>query len=100
MTAWIAGLCIRCSAINETVESLIVRVATEALADARIRGERRRLNSCRPFTRGFSAQDSTASPALETLPDLRFKRATRVETTPLVPPRCIKVERRSRQAPH
>ncbi len=65
---------------GETVESLIVRVAD--------RGARRR-RALRPrdvdeivlghFNAGFSAQDFTASLVLQASPDLRFKRATRVE---------------------
>src|SRR3984885_5326361 len=64
---------------TESVESLIVRVATDALADAggapsdvdgRVLGH---------FNAGFSQQDFTASLVLQASPDLRFKRATRVE---------------------
>jgi len=63
----------------ETVESLIVRVATDALANAGI--EPRDVDEIvlGHFNAGFSAQDFTASLVLQTSPDLRFKRATRVE---------------------
>jgi acetyl-CoA C-acetyltransferase len=63
----------------ETVESLIVRVATGALADAGI--EPREVDEIvlGHFNAGFSAQDFTASLVLQASPDLRFKRATRVE---------------------
>jgi acetyl-CoA C-acetyltransferase len=63
----------------ETVESLIVRVATDALADAGI--EPRDVDEIvlGHFNAGFSAQDFTASLVLQASPDLRFKRATRVE---------------------
>ena len=64
---------------GETVESLIVRVAGEALADAGI--EPRDVDEIvlGHFNAGFSAQDFTASLVLQASPDLRFKRATRVE---------------------
>ncbi|HEU5017296.1 MAG TPA: acetyl-CoA acetyltransferase [Pseudolabrys sp.] len=64
---------------SETVESLIVRVATEAIADAGI--EVRDVDEIvlGHFNAGFSAQDFTASLVLQASPDLRFKRATRVE---------------------
>jgi acetyl-CoA C-acetyltransferase len=63
----------------ETVESLIVRVATDALADAGV--EPRDVDEIvlGHFNAGFSAQDFTASLVLQASPDLRFKRATRVE---------------------
>jgi acetyl-CoA C-acetyltransferase len=63
----------------ETVESLIVRVATDALADAGI--EPREVDEIvlGHFNAGFSVQDFTASLVLQASPDLRFKRATRVE---------------------
>jgi acetyl-CoA C-acetyltransferase len=64
---------------SETVESLIVRVATDALANAGI--EPREVDEIvlGHFNAGFSAQDFTASLVLQASPDLRFKRATRVE---------------------
>jgi acetyl-CoA C-acetyltransferase len=64
---------------TETVESLIVRVASGALADAGI--EPRDVDEIvlGHFNAGFSAQDFTASLVLQASPDLRFKRATRVE---------------------
>jgi acetyl-CoA C-acetyltransferase len=63
----------------ETVESLIVRVATEALADAGIGPADVDEIVLGHFNAGFSAQDFTASLVLQASPDLRFKRATRVE---------------------
>jgi acetyl-CoA C-acetyltransferase len=64
---------------GETVESLIVRVATEALADAGIAASDVDEIVLGHFNAGFSAQDFTASLVLQASPDLRFKRATRVE---------------------
>ncbi|HMK81434.1 MAG TPA: acetyl-CoA acetyltransferase [Xanthobacteraceae bacterium] len=63
----------------ETVESLIVRVANEALADAGIAPADVDEIVLGHFNAGFSAQDFTASLVLQASPDLRFKRATRVE---------------------
>lgn len=63
----------------ETVESLIVRVANEALADAGIAPREVDEIVLGHFNAGFSAQDFTASLVLQASPDLRFKRATRVE---------------------
>src|SRR5918997_5637938 len=64
---------------GETVESLIVRVANEALADAAIEAKDVDEIVLGHFNAGFSAQDFTASLVLQASPDLRFKRATRVE---------------------
>src|SRR6188508_1278606 len=64
---------------GETVESLIVRVATDALADAGIAPADVDEIVLGHFNAGFSAQDFTASLVLQASPDLRFKRATRVE---------------------
>jgi acetyl-CoA C-acetyltransferase len=64
---------------SETVESLIVRVATDALADAGIAPGDVDEIVLGHFNAGFSAQDFTASLVLQASPDLRFKRATRVE---------------------
>ena len=64
---------------GETVESLIVRVAGEALADAGIGPKDVDEIVLGHFNAGFSAQDFTASLVLQASPDLRFKRATRVE---------------------
>src|ERR1700710_2217717 len=64
---------------GETVESLIVRVATQALADARIAPKDVDEIVLGHFNAGFSAQDFTASLVLQASPDLRFKRAMRVE---------------------
>jgi acetyl-CoA C-acetyltransferase len=62
-----------------TVESLIVRVATEALADAGVVPKDVDEIVLGHFNAGFSAQDFTAALVLQASPDLRFKRATRVE---------------------
>lgn len=63
----------------ETVESLVVRVASEAMADAGIAAADVDEIVLGHFNAGFSAQDFTASLVLQADPDLRFKRATRVE---------------------
>jgi acetyl-CoA C-acetyltransferase len=64
---------------TETVESLIVRVATDALADAGVAPADVDEIVLGHFNAGFSAQDFTASLVLQASPDLRFKRATLVE---------------------
>jgi acetyl-CoA C-acetyltransferase len=64
---------------GETVESLIVRVANEALADAGVAANDVDEIVLGHFNAGFSAQDFTASLVLQASPDLRFKPATRVE---------------------
>jgi len=64
---------------GETVESLIVRVATDALVDAGIAARDVDEIVLGHFNAGFSAQDFTASLVLQASPELRFKRATRVE---------------------
>src|SRR6201991_4915891 len=64
---------------GETVESLIVRVAGEALADAGIAAKDVDEIVLGHFNAGFSPQDFTASLVLQASPDLRFKRALRVE---------------------
>src|SRR6267142_5634283 len=64
---------------GETVESLIVRVASEALGDAGIAPKDVDEIVLGHFNAGFSAQDFTASLVLQASPDLRFKRAIRVE---------------------
>ena len=63
----------------ETVESLVVKVATDALADAGISAEDVDEIVLGHFNAGFSAQDFTASLVLQASNDLRFKRALRVE---------------------
>jgi acetyl-CoA C-acetyltransferase len=63
----------------ETVESLTVRVANEALRDAGVAAADIDEILLGHFNAGFSAQDFTASLVLQASPDLRFKRATRVE---------------------
>ncbi len=64
---------------GETVESLIVRVATEALADAAVAPGDIDEIVLGHFNAGFSPQDFTAALVLQAAPELRFKRATRVE---------------------
>jgi acetyl-CoA C-acetyltransferase len=64
---------------GETVESLIVKVATDALADAGVAAADVGEIVLGHFNAGFSAQDFTASLVLQASPDLRFKRALRVE---------------------
>src|SRR4030088_1208398 len=64
---------------TESVESLIVRAANDALADAGVAAADVDEIVLGQFNAGFSAQDFTASLVLQASPDLRFKRATRVE---------------------
>jgi acetyl-CoA C-acetyltransferase len=64
---------------DESVESLIVRAATGALEDAGVAAADIDEILLGHFNAGFSAQDFTASLVLQASPDLRFKRATRVE---------------------
>src|SRR5256714_3466782 len=64
---------------GETVESLIVRVATEALADAAVAPADVDEIVLGHFNAGFSNQDFTASLVLQASAYLRFKRASRVE---------------------
>jgi acetyl-CoA C-acetyltransferase len=64
---------------GETVESLIIRAAAAALDDAGIAARDIDEILLGHFNAGFSAQDFTASLVLQASPDLRFKRATRVE---------------------
>src|SRR5215467_8683896 len=64
---------------DETVESLIVRVATDALADAGVPPADVDEIVLGHFNGGFSAQDFTAALVLQASPELRFKRASRVE---------------------
>src|SRR5947208_10835842 len=63
----------------ETVESLIVRVATDALADAGVGPGDVDEIVLGHFNAGFSPQDFTAALVLQASPELRFKRATRDE---------------------
>ena len=63
----------------ETVESLVVKVANEALADAGIAAADADEIVLGHFNAGFSPQDFTASLVLQADPNLRFKPATRVE---------------------
>jgi acetyl-CoA C-acetyltransferase len=64
---------------GETVESMIVKVATDALKHAALAPKDIDEIVLGHFNAGFSAQDFTASLVLQASPDLRFKRATRVE---------------------
>src|SRR6187399_806948 len=64
---------------GETLESLIVKVAGEALADAGIAARDVDEIVLGHFNAGFSAQDFTAALVLQASNDLRFQRATRVE---------------------
>src|SRR6478735_5388030 len=64
---------------TETVESLVTRVANEAMADAGISASDVDEIVLGHFNAGFSPQDFTASLVLQASPDLRFKRASRVE---------------------
>src|SRR5689334_10826062 len=64
---------------DETVESLIVRVTADALADAGVGPKDVDEIVLGHFNAGFSPQDFTAALVLQASPDLRFKRATRVE---------------------
>lgn len=64
---------------GETVESLIVRAARAALADAAIEASDVDEIVLGHFNGGFSAQDFTAALVLQADPAFRFKPATRVE---------------------
>ncbi|MBF9232844.1 acetyl-CoA acetyltransferase [Microvirga alba] len=64
---------------NETVESLIVRVASEAMAHAGIGPEDVDEVVLGHFNGGFSPQEFTASLVFQTSDKFRFKPATRVE---------------------
>src|SRR5947207_13605536 len=64
---------------GETVEGLIVDVATDVLVDAGIAPAEVDEIVLGHFNAGFSAQDFTASLVLQASPEFRFKRATRVE---------------------
>ncbi|HET7192004.1 MAG TPA: acetyl-CoA acetyltransferase [Pseudolabrys sp.] len=64
---------------GETVESLIVGVASASLADAGISPKDVDEIVLGHFNAGFSTQDFTAALVLQASPELRFKRATRVE---------------------
>ena len=64
---------------TESVESLVIRVANDALKDAGIEARDVDEIVLGHFNAGFSAQDFTASLVLQASPDLRFKPATRVE---------------------
>src|SRR5262252_9892876 len=63
----------------ETVESLVVKVANEAIVDAGITASDVDEIVLGHFNAGFSPQDFTAALVLQADPQLRFKPATRVE---------------------
>jgi acetyl-CoA C-acetyltransferase len=63
----------------ETVESLVVKVTNEALADAGVAAGDVDEIILGHFNAGFSPQDFTAALVLQADPALRFKPATRVE---------------------
>src|SRR5215469_11886907 len=63
---------------GETVESLIVRVANGALADAGIEARDVDEIVLGHFNAGFAAQCLSASLVLQASPDLRLERALRV----------------------
>jgi acetyl-CoA C-acetyltransferase len=63
----------------ETVESLVVKVAADAMADAGVSASDVDEIVLGHFNGGFSGQDFTASLVLQADPKLRFKPATRVE---------------------
>jgi acetyl-CoA C-acetyltransferase len=65
--------------VDDSVESLIVRVATGAMADAGIGPADVDEIVLGHFNAGFSTQDFTAALVLQASPELRFKRALRVE---------------------
>lgn len=64
---------------TETIETLIVRVAQDALIDAGIEAADVDEIVLGHFNAGFSAQDFTAALVLQADPAFRFKPATRVE---------------------
>jgi acetyl-CoA C-acetyltransferase len=64
---------------GETLESLIVRVAKDALVDAGVVAGDVDEIVLGHFNAGFSTQDFTAALVLQASPELRFKRASRVE---------------------
>ncbi|ORE95717.1 acetyl-CoA acetyltransferase [Stappia sp. 22II-S9-Z10] len=64
---------------DETVESLVARVATDAMADAGVGPDDIDEIVLGHFNGGFSKQDFTASLVLQADDRLRFKPATRVE---------------------
>jgi acetyl-CoA C-acetyltransferase len=64
---------------GETLEGLVVRVAQGALADAGVDARDVDEIVLGHFNAGFSPQDFTASLVLQASPELRFKRASRVE---------------------
>jgi acetyl-CoA C-acetyltransferase len=63
----------------QSIESLVVRVANEAMAHAGVTADDVDEIVLGHFNAGFSAQDFTASLVLQADPHLRFKPATRVE---------------------
>jgi acetyl-CoA C-acetyltransferase len=86
---------------QETVESLIVRVATDAMVDAGIAPGDVDEIVLGHFNAGFSEQDFTASLVLQADPGLRFKPATRVENAcAQVQQQCIRPSKQFAPAPH
>src|SRR5262249_30230219 len=83
----------------ETVENPIVRVAPQALAAAGIAARDVDEIVLGHFNAGFSAQDFTASLVLQADPDLRFKRATRVENACATGSAAVHQALRTIQAP-
>ncbi|MGE0340560.1 MAG: beta-ketoacyl synthase N-terminal-like domain-containing protein, partial [Xanthobacteraceae bacterium] len=63
----------------ESVESLVVKVAREALADAGLEAKDVDEVVLGHYNGGFTPQNFTASLVLQADPGLRFKQATRVE---------------------
>jgi acetyl-CoA C-acetyltransferase len=64
---------------GEDVESLMARVATDAIADAGLEPKDVDAVVVGQFNAGFTRQEFSASLVFQTLPELRFKPATRVE---------------------
>lgn len=65
--------------VDETVESLVTKVAREAIADAGLEAKDIDEIYLGHFNAGFSKQEFTASLVLQASDDLRFKPVTRVE---------------------
>jgi hypothetical protein len=85
---------------TETVESLIVRVATDALVDAGITADQVDEIVLGHFNAGFSPQDFTASLVLQADPACASSRRPGSRTpAPPARPRCIRACAPSRRAP-
>src|SRR5258707_13570114 len=85
---------------GEDVESLIVRAAREALADAGVAAADVDEIFVGHFNAGFSPQDFTASLVFQADPALRFKPATRVENACATGSAALHGGRRSLAARH